>query len=94
MGKLTYIEKLATAVEEEGRDKSNWIPVGALFRDEETGRHVVKLNSLPVYGFKGWIRGFELEEKTEAPARAEPARRPAPPRQATNPDDLVDDIPF
>ena len=64
-----------------GEEKSSWKNCGALFMRDD-GSHVVKLESLPVGQFSGWLNVFEPREGNLG-ASARPNTTPTPPQQAS-----------
>ena len=84
-----------------GETKTRWIRCGAMFKNDETGRISIKLESLPVGtsnddGEGGiWLSCFAPDRGDDKPAaRRAPAPRRAPPPMDEAPDFVDDDIPF
>lgn len=67
-----------------GNEKTRYLTVGAVFEGDKGPS--LKLESLPVTGFNGWINFYEPKARDEKPAPTQSA--------APSTDDPNDDIPF
>jgi len=80
-----------------GEEKTRWKNCGVLMQRED-GSMVVKLESIPVGNWEGWLNVFSVDSapKQQSPGPYRPPQRteqhPAGARPATSP--YSDDIPF
>lgn len=58
-----------------GNAKSRYVTCGALFQDPDTERLVLKLDSIPVGGWQGWVNIFGLDDRPADRAPTEPDTR-------------------
>jgi hypothetical protein len=64
----------------DGQEKTSWLTIGHILSDGQKSK--IKLDSMPVGEFDGWVQIFDIDEE-RAPAAA-----PAPAAKAD------DDLPF
>ena len=62
------VKNLVWIEEVEGRDKPNYHNVGIVFI-KDGGKMSVKLNTVPVGNFNGWLQVFDQKPKNEIPSR-------------------------
>ena len=73
----------------DGQEKTRWLTIGSMFKKDD-GNITLKLDSVPVGEFDGWVNVFDLPDR-DAPQRA-PAPSTAPQSYQTSVAD--EDVPF
>ena len=74
-----------------GQEKNQYVTCGAMFKRED-GSVCMKLDSLPLGDFNGWLNFYDLEE--DRPANNAKGMAQAKGAMAPAPEIVDDDIPF
>lgn len=60
MGDLKY--KARTYVDKDGKEKGVWVQIGTLFSSPHGSNMTIKLDTVPVGEFNGWVSVFKRED--------------------------------
>lgn len=57
--------KARTYIDKDGKEKGVWVQLGTLFSSPHGSNMTIKLDTVPVGEFNGWISVFKKEPKEE-----------------------------
>jgi len=60
--------------QKDGQEKTSWLNIGHILSDGQKTK--IKLDSMPVGEFDGWVQVFDVDEESR-PAAAAPSAAPA-----------------
>lgn len=66
--KFELVAEAGKYTDKEGNEKKRWLKCGSIL-ERDDGSLVVKLESLPVAGFTGWMNAWTPEPKDGKPAK-------------------------